>query len=91
MQLKGLSVFQNPKDCKTSKRLLCARQQPCGVGCQIHWVMYCFTSAYATNRTLIIDESHLSDYSEEGWGSVFEDVSDTCTSAEGGPVAAWKG
>ena len=53
--------------------------------------MYCFVAAYNTNRTLVIDESVLNYYGEEGWSSVFEGVSDTCTSVEGGNVTEWKG
>jgi len=88
---KRLYKLQNPKNCETSKRLLCTDHQKCGMGCQLHWVMYCFIAAYNTNRTLIIDKSVLNNYNEEGWNSVFEGVSGNCTSVEGGSVIEWKG
>ena len=61
------------------------------MGCQLHWVAYCFVAAYNTNRTLVVDRSVLSYYSSEGWSSVLEPVSGTCTNVEGGTVAEWKG
>ena len=91
LQLTLSFYHQNPKNCETSKRLLCTDHQKCGMGCQLHWVMYCFIAAYNTNRTLIIDKSVLNNYNEEGWNSVFEGVSGNCTSVEGGSVIEWKG
>lgn len=78
---KRFRYLQNPKDCKKARKLICDLTKPCGYGCQIHHIGYCFVLAYATQRTLIL-ESHSWQYADnKGWDSVFMPLSDTCTQA----------
>ena len=51
---RRLHHLQNPKDCDSARKLVCSLTKPCGFGCQMHHVMYCFIVAYATERTLIL-------------------------------------
>ena len=52
---RRLHYLQNPKDCGAAKKLFCRISKPCGFGCQIHHVAYCFVFAYATQRMLVVD------------------------------------
>ncbi|XP_074644328.1 alpha-(1,6)-fucosyltransferase-like [Tubulanus polymorphus] len=75
-------TLQNPKDCKTAKKVLCNLNKGCGFGCQIHHVVYCMIIAYGTGRTMIL-ESKGWRYSTGGWEKVFQPVSETCTDKTG--------
>ena len=59
----------------------------CGFGCQMHHLMYCFITAYATNRTLIVD-SNVWSYNSRGLDAYFKPLSDSCTSYKE-PVTYW--
>ncbi|XP_078492262.1 alpha-(1,6)-fucosyltransferase-like [Ciona intestinalis] len=86
---KRIQFIQNPKDCSKAKQLVCNLNKGCGFGCQVHHLVYCFMVAFGTQRTLII-ESNSWRYNPEGWESVFQPVSETCTTA-GHPIAPWTG
>ena len=73
--------LQNPKDCKTARKLICDLSKPCGYGCVIHHIGYCFILAYATQRTLILESRTWYFAENKGWNSVFLPLSDTCTEA----------
>jgi len=78
---KRFHSLQNPKNCKTARKLICDLTKPCGYGCQIHHIGYCFILAYAMQRTMIL-QSHSWQYADnKGWNSVFLPISDTCTEA----------
>ncbi|XP_065201965.1 alpha-(1,6)-fucosyltransferase [Planococcus citri] len=87
---RRLHYLQNPKDCKTAKKLVCDLNKGCGYGCQLHHLVYCFIVAYGTERTLIV-KSRGWRYSPPGWEKVFLPVSNTCTTADGVTHSAWPG
>ncbi len=74
-----LQALQNPADCSTAGKLVCKLNKHCGYGCQIHHVVYCFISAYAMHRMLVLDSTNWR-YSSRGWENVFKPLSDTCVS-----------
>ena len=49
--------MQNPKNCSEAKFFYCDKRYTCGFGCLIHHVLVCFAVAFASNRTLLLDES----------------------------------
>ena len=77
---KRLYTLQNPKNCTTSRKLLCNLNKLCGLGCQLHHVVYCFITAYATERILILDSRRwrYNSYQTDGFEEVFKPLSDTC-------------
>ena len=75
---KRLHYLQNPKDCKTARKLICDLSQHCGYGCVISHIGYCFIVAYATQRTMILKPQSWYNYENKGWSSVFLPISDTC-------------
>ena len=78
---KRFYYLQNPKDCKTARKLICDLSKPCGYGCLIHHIGYCFILAYATQRTMILQSNSWYFAENKGWNSVFLPLSDTCTEA----------
>ena len=78
---KRFHYLQNPKDCKTARKLICDLSKPCGYGCLIHHIGYCFIVAYATERTMILQSDTWYFAENKGWNSVFAPLSDTCTEA----------
>ena len=69
--------LQNPKDCKAARKLICDLNQPCGYGCVITHIGYCFIVAYATQRTLILESESWKVYGSKGWNSVFLPLSNS--------------
>ena len=84
------SKSQNPTNCSTARRLYCNLKKPCGYGCQIHHLLYCFILAYGTERTLVL-ESYGWKYSQGGWEKVFKPLSDTCEYKSGEKTVPWSG
>ena len=78
---KRFYYLQNPKNCKAARKLICDLSKPCGYGCLIHHIGYCFILAYATQRTMILQSNSGSFAENKGWNSVFLPLSDTCTEA----------
>ena len=78
---KRLHYLQNPKDCKAARKLICDLSRPCGFGCVISHIGYCFIVAYATQRTMILKPQSWHNYGNKEWNSVFLPLSDTCTEA----------
>lgn len=70
---RRLDHLQNPTNCHRAKKLVCRLSKPCGFGCQIHHVAYCFIFAYATERTLVLDQSGWR-YAGS-WDTVFQPLS----------------
>ena len=70
---KRLHHLQNPENCNSTRKVLCRISKPCGFGCQIHHVAYCFIFAYATERMLVLDASGWR-YSGK-WDAVFQPLS----------------
>ncbi|XP_053639952.2 alpha-(1,6)-fucosyltransferase [Cherax quadricarinatus] len=85
-----LHRLQNPKDCATAKKLLCKLNRDCGLGCEIHHVLYCFMTAYGTHRTLILKSDDWN-YSSRGWEEIFLPLSNTCTTISNDTVVKWPG
>lgn len=86
---RRIEYLQNPSDCGSSQQLLCKLNKGCGFGCQFHHLIYCFMIAYGTQRTLVLDSKNWR-YNADGWETIFQPVSDTCTVAANHPVN-WKG
>lgn len=84
------SFLQNPKNCKTARKLVCSLNKGCGFGCQLHHAVYCFMVAYGTKRTLILKSKGWR-YHKAGWEEVFKPVSDTCLDPDGEIVSNWPG
>ncbi|KXJ29841.1 alpha-(1,6)-fucosyltransferase [Exaiptasia diaphana] len=72
-----IDKLQNPKDCASTKKLICQLNKSCGYGCQAHHVLYCFIIAFGLQRTMIIDSTGWR-YSSKGWKGVFLPISKTC-------------
>jgi glycoprotein 6-alpha-L-fucosyltransferase len=72
-----LHNLQHPKNCANRQKLICKLNKICGFACQIHHVVYCLIVAYATNRTMLLDDRKWR-YTQKGWTSVFQPVS-SCT------------
>ena len=79
---RRLHFLQHPPSCSAAKKVVCKISKPCGFACQIHHLGYCFVVAYATERTLVIDDRGWK-YSPEGWDKVFLPLSDSCTNLTG--------
>ncbi|CAM9841230.1 alpha-(1,6)-fucosyltransferase [Lampetra fluviatilis] len=82
--------LQNPKDCRTARKLVCNINKGCGYGCQLHHVVYCFMIAYGTQRTMIL-ESRGWRYSPKGFEKFFQPVSETCRDRSGKSTGHWSG
>ena len=78
---KRFYYLQNPKNCKTARKLICDLSKPCGYGCLIHHIGFCFIVAYATQRTMILQSESWYFAENKGWDSVFLPLSNTCTEA----------
>lgn len=87
---RRIDYLQNPKDCNSARKIVCNLNKGCGYGCQLHHAVYCFLVAYGTRRTLIL-KSQGWRYNKNGWETVFQPLSNTCTSDYGGSQAAWPG
>lgn len=69
---------------------MCNLNKGCGYGCQVHHVAYCMIVAYATQRTLIL-ESKGWRYARGGWETVFQPLSEVCTTRSGEETIRWQG
>ena len=79
---KRLTTLQNPQDCSSARKLLCNLNKGCGYGCQLHHAVYCFITAYGTERTLILKSKGWR-YNRNGYEEIFQPVSETCREATG--------
>lgn len=77
--MKRIGELQNPADCESSKKIICDLSKACGFGCQMHHVMYCFITAWYTNRTMILESAGWR-YNSAGFEAYFKPLSDTCKS-----------
>jgi glycoprotein 6-alpha-L-fucosyltransferase len=80
--------LQNPSDCSTARKLVCKINKGCGLGCQLHHIVYCFIMAYATERTLILKSKGWR-YHKGGWEEIYLPVSETCLDSEGQSQGSW--
>jgi glycoprotein 6-alpha-L-fucosyltransferase len=80
--------MQNPSQCSKARKILCDLNKACGFGCQMHHVMYCFITAYFTNRTLIL-ESNGWRYNSAGYEAYFKPLSDTCLTGDAERTLGW--
>ena len=80
---------QNPIDCKKAKKLLCTLTiHRCGLGCMVHRLADCLLVAYATKRTVVINSiTYMAD--KEGWATVFQPFSETCTVDDVETISPW--
>ena len=84
---RRLHYLQHPKDCNSTKKLICQLNQGCGSGfsCQVHHLINCFVVAYGLERTLIVDSSWNSK-----WNSILKPFSENCSTYEG-HLVGWRG
>ncbi|KAK8735422.1 hypothetical protein OTU49_005381 [Cherax quadricarinatus] len=87
---KRLHRLQHPHNCATAKKLICNLDVGCGFGCQFHRLIHCFMAAYGKNRTLIVNSAGWR-YSPNGWETVFQPFSETCTNFSMKNVTNWPG
>ncbi|PSN45403.1 Alpha-(1,6)-fucosyltransferase [Blattella germanica] len=87
---RRFDYLQNPEDCSSARKLVCNLNKGCGYGCQLHHLVYCFTVAYGTERTLIL-KSRGWRYRKAGWEEVFLPISRTCTDPSGRTHSHWPG
>ncbi|XP_063427780.1 alpha-(1,6)-fucosyltransferase-like [Mytilus trossulus] len=85
---KRLHYIQNPKDCSKAKKIVCNLSKGCGYGCQLHHVTYCLITAYALERTMVL-ESKGWRYAAAGWETVFLPLSDNCIDRQGQGARHW--
>ncbi|XP_060867350.1 alpha-(1,6)-fucosyltransferase-like [Metopolophium dirhodum] len=90
---KRLRHTQNPPDCSKAKKLLCnfLSRNWCGYGCRVHHFVKCLIVAYATERTMIIDNSVNWQFISGGFEKLFLPLSNTCTSKDGETFSHWPG
>lgn len=69
---------------------MCNLSKGCGYGCQLHHVTYCLITAYALERTLVL-ESKGWRYATAGWESVFQPLSSNCLDRQGQGARHWSG
>ena len=63
--------LQHPANCSSAKKLVCdISQGRRGLGLQLHYLVHCLITAYATHRTLVVRDSGWA-YSHTGWTAVF--------------------
>ena len=84
-----LKQLQNPSDCDKAKKIICDLNKSCGFGCQMHHLMYCFITAYASNRNMIL-ESKQGRYKNKGFEAYFKPLSESCL-IHNGLAANWNG
>jgi len=48
-------ALQFPNDCKKVPKINCNVFKNCGIGCQLHHLIYCLAVSYALNRTLVVE------------------------------------
>lgn len=65
-----ISKIQFPTNCNLTKKLICQVKNSCGFGCQIHHLIYCYVTAYFTNRTLIVNSKGWN-YDSNGYDKIF--------------------
>lgn len=87
---RRLTRVQNPKDCDKARKVVCSLNKGCGYGCQVHHAAYCLIMAYGSQRTLVLHSKGWR-YSQRGWETVYQPVSNTCTKADGQPRTDWSG
>ncbi|XP_069976920.1 alpha-(1,6)-fucosyltransferase [Penaeus vannamei] len=86
-----LRVLQNPKDCNSARKLYCAfTGGNRGIGSQFHHLTICFVTAYATQRTLILNTEGWSK-TPRGLDTFFLPLSNNCTKADLSQVSPWPG
>ena len=83
---KRIHQIQNPASCTDAKTIVCDLNKACGLGCQMHHVMYCFATAFFLNRTLIVQSQNWQ-YNKLGLEAYFKPFSENCTAVTGNPVA----
>ncbi|CAI6347476.1 unnamed protein product [Macrosiphum euphorbiae] len=90
---KRLRHTQNPPDCSKARKLLCNffSANWCGYGCRVHHFVKCLFVAYATERTMIIDNPEHWKFTRGGWEKLFLPLSNTCTSNDGETFSLWPG
>lgn len=85
-----LHRLQNPNNCAAARKVVCNLAQTCGLGCKSQHMVRCQLIAYATNRTLVLEEERRNLYGDNTWDDVFQPVSETCTLNTGSSHGDWK-
>ncbi|XP_025202573.1 alpha-(1,6)-fucosyltransferase-like [Melanaphis sacchari] len=92
---KRIKILQNPQDCSKVKKLACnliSDCLSCGYSCRLHHLVNCMVVAYATKRTLILNNPHNWGFTSGGFTALFFPLSNTCTSlSKNETVLSWPG
>ncbi|XP_045593798.2 alpha-(1,6)-fucosyltransferase [Procambarus clarkii] len=83
-----LHRLQNPSNCTAAKKFLCY-MFACGMGCELHHIIFCFMAAYGDNRITIPNPGWL--YTRNGWVDVIVPLSETCTNFSRQNMTSWPG
>ncbi|XP_042225377.1 alpha-(1,6)-fucosyltransferase-like isoform X1 [Homarus americanus] len=51
---RRLYAIQHPPDCTTAKIVACRMERGCGIGCDLHHVLFCMMAAYGSQRTMVL-------------------------------------
>jgi glycoprotein 6-alpha-L-fucosyltransferase len=78
---KRFDELQNPNNCDQAKKILCDLNKACGFGCQVHHVMYCFITAFFTNRLMVLESNNWR-YNPQGFSAYFKPLSEKCTATK---------
>ena len=78
-----ITRLQNPKDCKTARKLICQFRVNCGFGCLSQYWTNCLIASLALNRTMIIDKKMIY------FDKFLKPLSETCLDLSGDSRTSW--
>ncbi|XP_078485864.1 alpha-(1,6)-fucosyltransferase-like [Ciona intestinalis] len=90
---EAIKSSQNPTNCNGARKLVCHVKHLCGFGCMSHHIALCLSIAIGTKRTLMLKLDNFKYSRNEGWGSLFLPLSETCdvSSLNLTNIAEWEG
>ena len=77
--LNRLHRLQNPDNCQEKKFMICGPRNDALTGSQLHSLLLCMISAFAFNRTLIIENDTWKHIGTRGIKGFFESLGKNCS------------
>ncbi|XP_063722167.1 alpha-(1,6)-fucosyltransferase-like [Symsagittifera roscoffensis] len=68
---RRLYYLQYPVNCRNAAKINCNVFKNCGIGCQIHHLVYCLSVSFALNRTLVFENNQQQSETLINWGDFF--------------------
>lgn len=87
---RRIHALQNPKNCSSTKKIVCRMSRNAGAGSLIHHLVYCIMAAYGSGKTFVL-HSRGWRYSPDGWEVLFQPLSNTCVNVSSGVIDPWPG